>query len=71
VTTAPAVITSDATVSGIEAEGTVGRYFRSLTATDLAGSWTPLAASESEPFAGASNVTFSGTAWTSNISHGI
>jgi len=55
----------------VEAIGSDGRrYFRSWTADRIAGSWTPLAATEANPFARASNVTFPAGAWTRDISHG-
>jgi endo-1,4-beta-xylanase len=44
----------------VEALGSTGRYFRSWTSTSIAGTWTPLAASEGNPFARSSNVAFSG-----------
>jgi len=55
----------------VEAIGGDGRrYFRSWTAPAVTGPWQPLADSESNPFARANNVTFAGTAWTRDISHG-
>jgi len=46
------------------------RYFRSWTSSDIAGPWQPLADSEANPFARASNVAFNDTAWSKDISHG-
>ncbi|MEU7855439.1 non-reducing end alpha-L-arabinofuranosidase family hydrolase [Nonomuraea sp. NPDC049141] len=55
----------------VEAIGSDGRrYFRSWTSTAITGPWSQLAATESNPFARSTNVTFDSTAWTKDISHG-
>jgi endo-1,4-beta-xylanase len=55
----------------VEAIGSSGhRYFTAYTSTAINGTWTALAASQSNPFIAASNVTFSGTAWTQDFSSG-
>lgn len=55
-------------VEGIGSNGK--RFFRSWTSSSLTGTWTPLADTESNPFARSTNVAFDGTAWTQDISHG-
>ncbi|KAJ7714990.1 putative alpha-L-arabinofuranosidase precursor [Mycena metata] len=55
----------------VECIGTDGRrYFRSWTSTSLTGTWSTYAATMTNPFAGATNVAFTGTPWTDDISHG-
>lgn len=49
---------------------TGARYFRSWTSDRLDGSWAPLADSYTDPFAGRLNVSFEGSPWTTDISHG-
>ena len=51
----------------VECIGSVGRYFRSFTTTDLAGNFTELSGLESNPFAGKANTQIT---WSDDISHG-
>ncbi len=56
----------------IECIGKTGlRYYKAFLADKLDGEWTPLADTESKPFAGRANVTFGkDKPWTRDISHG-
>jgi hypothetical protein len=55
----------------MEAIGSDGRRnFHAFTSPSIAGSWTPLATTQSNPFAGDANVSFTGTPWTQDISSG-
>lgn len=55
----------------VEAIGDDGRrMFRSWTSSSLTGQWKPLADTADNPFARSNNVTFDGTPWTQDISHG-
>jgi hypothetical protein len=45
-------------------------YFRSWTSGRVTGPWTPLADTPAAPFAGASNITFTGSPWTRKVVHG-
>jgi len=55
----------------MEAIGSDGRrYFRSYTAPAIDGTWNPLTATQSNPFIGEANVSFTGTAWTKDFSSG-
>jgi endo-1,4-beta-xylanase len=55
-------------VEAIAASG--HREFTAYTSNALNGSWAPLANTDANPFIAASNVSFSGTAWTQDFSSG-
>ena len=62
---------ADGYVTLVEAIGPSGvRYYKAWTADALDGAWTPIANSFDRPFAGERNVSFTGDAWTRDISHG-
>lgn len=59
-----------ALVEAFDGSSNYRRYFRSWTSESLEGPWTPLHESGTAPFVGKQNVTFDGTAWSDDISHG-
>lgn len=54
----------------VEAYMSGPRLFRSWTASSLDGPWTPLADTETNPFAGNNNVEWPTGKWANGISHG-
>jgi len=54
----------------VEAWPSGPRMFRSWTSSSLDGPWTALADTDSNPFAGNNNVTWSSGKWADGISHG-
>lgn len=54
----------------VEAYMSGPRLFRSWTSTSLDGPWTPLADTETNPFAGNNNVEWPTGKWANGISHG-
>jgi endo-1,4-beta-xylanase len=59
-----------ALVEAFDGPSNYHRFYRSFTADSLAGTWTPLQATFTAPFASTANTTFDGGAWTQDISHG-
>ncbi len=54
----------------VEAKSWGRRYYKAYVADRLDGSWAPLAASRTDPFAGRINTAFPDQAWTDSVSHG-
>jgi hypothetical protein len=54
----------------VEGMGSNGRWFAGWTASNLAGPWTEFKVNQSTPWAGLANVSFTGSQWTNDISHG-
>jgi hypothetical protein len=54
----------------VEGQGSTGRVYSAWTSEGLEGTWQDYKVGSSTPFAGKNNVTFSGSAWTNDISHG-
>jgi endo-1,4-beta-xylanase len=54
----------------VQAVGSSWSYIRSWTADALDGTWTALADTESNPFAGLANLTFTSSSWTKDVAQG-
>jgi len=59
-----------ALIEAFDQSSNMRRYFRSWVSESLEGPWVQLHDSGASPFAGLQNVSFQGSAWTTDISHG-